>query len=94
MLTFIEKFNILWYDLWRQQADEILSRYRKNIVKMVKTQGYDGTHSTSDTTQWSFSGSLLYSVTVITTIGRIFSYKSNCHNNMSWPWPTQWTWLM
>jgi len=47
-----------------------LKRYRNEIIKKVKAEGYDGTDSSSKTSQWSFSGSLLYSVTVITTIGK------------------------
>ena len=42
----------------------------------MKTEGYDGKEASADEdvvdepSQWSISGSLLFSVTVITTIGR------------------------
>ena len=42
----------------------------------MKSEGYDGNDSQNESaSQWNFSGALLYSVTIITTIGKyIFIY--------------------
>ena len=38
----------------------------------MKSENYDGTvHKEDEPTQWSFTGSLLYSVTIVTTIGEL-----------------------
>ena len=48
-----------------------------NLFSKVKTEGYDGREASADEdvvdepSQWSISGSLLFSVTVITTIGKL-----------------------
>ncbi len=39
------------------------------MVKATKVEGYDGKEVDDAERQWSVSGSLLYSITVITTIG-------------------------
>ena len=48
------------------------------MIKKAKTEGYDGQEGNDVTSQWDFSGALLYSVTVITTIGKHFI---NCYKN-------------
>lgn len=39
------------------------------MVQAVKVEGYDGKEVDDAERQWSVSGALLYSITVITTIG-------------------------
>ncbi len=67
---FPEKFNVLWYDFWQSEARQILKEFEEMIIIQAKTKGYDGKEVNATDTQWNFPGSLLYSVTVITTIGR------------------------
>jgi hypothetical protein len=43
------------------------------VVKATKVEGYDGKEVDDAERQWSVSGSLLYSITVITTIGQLIS---------------------
>lgn len=48
--------------------------FQTQIFVAVKNNGWDGKDETDEataTTQWSFAGSLLYAVTVITTIGKL-----------------------
>lgn len=45
-----------------------LKNFQQNIVRAVR-DGYGGIHN-SNVQQWTFSGAFLYSLTVITTIGR------------------------
>lgn len=61
---------ILRFDFWTDEAENILKNFEKEFLNAVKNKGYDGSEELSKTSlQWSFSGSLLYSIIVITTIG-------------------------
>ena len=55
------------------------------ILIQVKSEGYDGNDSQNESaSQWNFSGALLYSVTIITTIGKynfIYVQSANQHYN-------------
>ena len=64
-----EKFNVLWRDNWTLAAGEVLRKFEKEVIDKTKNEGYDGNENTNHK-QWSFPGALLYSVTVITTIGK------------------------
>ena len=59
------------------EASVILRKFELDVIRKVKSDGYDGKegNNTDDDVQWNFSGSLLYSVTVITTIGKNYSIK-------------------
>lgn len=72
MTSFSERFNVLWRDNWTLHANRVLKRFESIVIHKAKSEGYDGGDSQdNDTVQWNFSGALLYSVTVITTIGKI-----------------------
>lgn len=46
--------------------------FQTQVFLAVKNNGWDGKEkSENETKQWSFAGSLLYAVTVITTIGKL-----------------------
>ena len=59
--------NIVYPDRWKRMAFERIMLLEETIIKAVQKDGY----SIIDVEQWSFSSALLYSVTVITTIGKI-----------------------
>ncbi|CAL1541455.1 unnamed protein product [Lymnaea stagnalis] len=63
------ELNILYEKNWTAMADEILREFQASMYESVKERGWDGRDENNEDMQWSFSGSLLYSVTVITTIG-------------------------
>lgn len=62
------KYNVLFEPNWTREARETLKEFEQKVAGAAKTEGYDG-KGTDKELQWSFSGALLYSVTVITTIG-------------------------
>ncbi|XP_056633473.1 potassium channel subfamily K member 18 [Diorhabda sublineata] len=53
---------------YHKRISEVLEKYQTIIVKFIK-KGYDGTDDADSSSQWSFAGAFLYSLTVITTIG-------------------------
>ena len=63
---------MLWRLNWTKEAEKVLLTFEKDVIKKVKAEGYDG-QSGEESTQWNFSGALLYSVTIITTIGETLS---------------------
>ncbi|ESO84681.1 hypothetical protein LOTGIDRAFT_94184, partial [Lottia gigantea] len=65
------KLNILHEANWTRLADEIFEEFQQSVYVAVQN-GWDGQDifATKEIEEeWSFAGSLLYSVTVITTIG-------------------------
>ncbi|XP_067686272.1 TWiK family of potassium channels protein 18-like [Haliotis asinina] len=63
-----QNLNILFEANWSARADEIFKDFQQNIYKTVRETGWDGTE-TEEASEWTYAGALLYSVTVITTIG-------------------------
>ncbi|CAL1272104.1 unnamed protein product [Larinioides sclopetarius] len=61
--------NVLYEKNWTFLVGMRLKQFENDIVHAVKNEGYDGKESSSTEVQWSFSGALLYCITVITTIG-------------------------
>lgn len=61
--------NIFWPDNWTREAEASLQEFERQLVKALR-QGYDGLDPGEAEQQWSFSGALLFSITVITTIGK------------------------
>ena len=54
-------------------AAQLLHNYTKQVFESAKNKGWDGTFDrggTASDKQWSFAGSLLFAITVITTIGK------------------------
>lgn len=61
-----DQLNVLYKENWTRQVTEEVKRFQSDLVNAIK-EGYDGKEGSS--TQWTFSGAFLYSLTVITTIG-------------------------
>ncbi|GLV40776.1 uncharacterized protein CBL_13721 [Carabus blaptoides fortunei] len=65
-----KRLNVLYERNWTKLVHEQLRKFEKNVVAAARTQDHDSTLELLDSNhQWSFSSALLYSVTVITTIG-------------------------
>ena len=64
------QLNVLHPENWSALAEQLLERYADEVYVATKTQGWDGRQVDDDGgQQWSFAGGLLYSITVVTTIG-------------------------
>lgn len=64
--TITEQYNTLHPDEWTREVTQIVNEYQARIIQEAN-DGYDG--SDIPIYQWTFTGALLYSITVITTIG-------------------------
>lgn len=58
-----KKSNVLKENEWINNVSHFIELFEKETIKRVKTAGYTGD------LQWDFSDSLLYAITVVTTIG-------------------------
>ncbi|XP_049829106.1 TWiK family of potassium channels protein 7-like [Schistocerca gregaria] len=65
----VKRLNVLYESNWTRLVHEQLRKFESRVVAAAKMDGYEGKDLTDSDLQWSFSGALLYSVTVITTIG-------------------------
>ena len=65
--------NVLHPENWTDMANEILGDYTKEVYIATKLKGWDGKDGETEL-QWTFAGSLLYSITVITTIGKLIEH--------------------
>ena len=62
-----ETLNVLHPGNWTQLAIDILNDYTRVVYKANNVSGWDVDENEPE--QWSYAGSLLYSITIITTIG-------------------------
>ncbi|KAK3587206.1 hypothetical protein CHS0354_030393 [Potamilus streckersoni] len=63
-------YNIFHRENWTNEADAILRTFQTEIFAVVRDKGWDGIdESAMEKEKWSFTGSLLFSVSIITTIG-------------------------
>lgn len=60
--------NIFSEESWRNIVHHELLEFQKRIVEEVQLYGYEGEEFAGN--KWSFAGAFLYSLTVITTIGK------------------------
>jgi hypothetical protein len=71
---YTKSLNILHYQNWTTSAEDVFRDFQRQVYKAIKEQGWDGMDDVAEAElRWSFSGALLFSVTVITTIGKFTS---------------------
>ncbi|XP_060070044.1 uncharacterized protein LOC132550058 [Ylistrum balloti] len=66
----VNKLHHLQKRAWTNTADEIMIKFQRELYTKTKEQGWNGVDDmVEEEHDWTFVGALLYSVTVITTIG-------------------------
>lgn len=70
-----EEMNVLYKDNWTAMAQEVVNNYTKQVFIATKVDGWDGKEDGEAQSQWTFAGSMLYSATVITTIGIFYFFQ-------------------
>jgi len=72
--TMTAQLNVLDEQNWTAMADNLLGNLTREVFLATTNKGYDGSSDDSSAPRWTFAGALLYSVTVITTIGNHYYY--------------------
>lgn len=65
-----DEMLVLRQEEWTNNVVTDLMEFESELVKAIKLKGWDGSDDTN-TLQWTFHGSLFYSIIVITTIGTV-----------------------
>lgn len=71
-----EQMNVLYPRNWTTVAEEVVNNYTRDVFMAIKEHGWDGKEDGEAGLQWSFASSMLYSATVITTIGKMENSSS------------------
>ena len=66
-----ESLNDSKKEVWEIHANKVMLQFQSDIYELVSQEGWSGDDVNRNKTdlKWTFAGGLLYSVTVITTIG-------------------------
>lgn len=64
-----EEMNVFHKENWTILAEQILLSYEKIVYQATKRDGWGGNDEETEL-QWTFAGAMLYSITVVTTIGK------------------------
>jgi len=65
---------VLYKENWTTMASKEIEKFQQRLMQAVK-EGYDGKEAAKSGRQWSLSGSWMYSLTIISTIGKCCTTK-------------------
>jgi len=71
--TTTARLNVLDEKNWTVIANRLLKNLTREVYIATNSKGFDGSSDESSEIRWTFAGALLYSVTVITTIGYLLT---------------------
>ena len=84
LFVIAKKYNVIRKDNWTAEAALVLRNYTRLVYEAIDEGGWDGKEEGDDyDPQWSFPGSMLYSITVITTIGECIVLQVECVHPLS-----------
>ena len=63
------EMNVFHRENWTVVAGQVMLSFGTEMFKAIKENGWDGKDGEGEM-QWTFAGAILYSITVITTIGQ------------------------
>jgi len=75
--TMTAALNVLDERNWTAAASRLLDNLTRQVFVATTNKGFDGVSDDTSSPRWNFAGALLYSVTVITTIGSVTAHQLN-----------------
>ena len=73
------EMNIFHPENWTLVAEQVMLSFQTDVFIAIRENGWDGKDGEAEV-QWTFAGAMLYSITVITTIGQYCPINFSFHH--------------